>query len=176
MLDPICNIKLILFLGCNLPIFAGRVRTPALNIFNIGQTCPTGWANFAQGQPARTQRCGAWRTPCSHLGPMKGGVWVSGVDSKYFVMSGSDLEIRVSSVGLIILSVSVDQNLFWFECQCRVEKTQLDFAEVTLAKSRPCDSHMWHIYIRSIHVQCIALRPIPTYCGMPGPPCLSIFT
>ncbi len=41
-------------------------------------------------------------------------------------MSGVELEMIVSarsgvfSVGLKILSVSVDQNYFWFECRCRV--------------------------------------------------------
>ena len=55
---------------------------------------------------------------------------MSGVDSKFSVMSGVDLVKRVSSVGLTgvlsvglaILSVGVGRHSFWFECQCRMEE------------------------------------------------------
>ena len=62
-------------------------------------------------------------------GPWR-GVWVSGVDLKFCVMSGVDLGMRlsvsgwsgVSSVGSPILSVGVGRHQFWVECQCRMEK------------------------------------------------------
>ncbi len=69
----------------------------------------------------------AWPIPHSK-GPWR-GVWLSGVYSKFSVMSGVGLTMRVSgvglsgvpSVGLAILSVGVGRHWFRFECQCRME-------------------------------------------------------
>ncbi len=57
-------------------------------------------------------------------------VWMSSVNSKYSIISGTDFEIRESSVGLsgvssvrlAILSVGVRRHAFWFGCQCRMER------------------------------------------------------
>ncbi len=81
-----------------------------------------------QSKDWKTHKKGPWR-----------GVSVSGVDSKFSVMSAVDLAVRassvglsgVSSVGLAILSVGLGWHWFWFKCQCRLgEMSQCRVSEI----------------------------------------------